>query len=266
MDQMWAQFRVRWEFVSRLYASVPADPEMRKRWLEARAPKHRPPQSKSLDEIAQEVYETMAEPPEAEDENEHQMLVFQRIVMPTGITQLAMRAATVRAHLKDCAMQVQTYVAGAVQGERAFATRVKNCVYPPARHPLLVAHRGTPFIPLYRIDGAPITQADSVQEKAVHIITPQGPRSAIKSIEFVEDAAMTFPLHVLRQPTRNVNRKETDPKTGKTRSVLREQAGKLVVSESDLKTMMLYGGVHGYAGERSEDGGRYAFDIVEEDA
>lgn len=221
---MWTRYLVKWEFLTSLYASVPADPEYIKRWLEARKPKVQPPQGRSLDEIAAEVAETTLNP---EEQRVPQMLVFQRI---KGV--LSMRAATVRAHLKDCATVLSTLYSGKVQGEKSFAVKVKNALYwPPDQY----------WIPILTKAGEPVMEASGVTERAVHFPGPRGPVSALKIFERVDDAMMQFPLLVLTQPS-----------------------GKGVISETDLKTLMMYGGTHGYGGERSYDGGRYVFTLAQE--
>jgi hypothetical protein len=255
---MWTTYRVRWEFISQLCASVPGNSDLIAKWLAARAPTARPPQSKSLEEIASEVIETLA----AGDESappEIATLVFQRV---NGV--LAVRLATIKAHLKDCAYQLQTYVAGYVQGEKALRTKVANAVYWPATDPVIMFH-GTPFIPILDRNGKPFSTPNGVRvradgeedgvgprEKAIHVRTPQGERSALKAFEFCEDAILEFPLSILTAPSRIVKR-------GKDLVTI---PGRPVIDEDDLKSIMLYGGMHGYAGERSEDGGRYAFTIT----
>lgn len=244
---MWTIYRVRWDFVTQLCASVPGNSDLIAGWLEARAPKVRPPQSKSLDEIAGEVIETLATP--EEEPEAPATLVFQRV---NGV--LAVRMATIKAHMKDCAYQLQTYVAGYMQGEKALRTKVANGVYWPMVEPV-ISFNGTPFVPILDKHGKPVTQPSGVREKAIHVITPMGQRSALKAFEFVEEAAIEFPLAVLTAPDRQVKR-------GKEVAIV---AGRPLINEDDLKKLFLYGGMHGYAGERSEDGGRYAYTITKEE-
>lgn len=223
---MWTRFDVRWDFVTDLCASVPGKSNLIEGWLKSRMPKSKPPEARPIDEIAAEVAETILAG--EDEERETTTLVFQRI---DGV--LSVRMATIRAHLKDCAYQISTYYTGKLQGEKSFSVRVKNNLYwPPEK----------PFIPILR-DGQPITEPTGVREKAVHFQTRMGPRSALKAFEYVEGASLNFSLLVLTQPN-----------------------GTHVVSEADLKTMFTYGGVHGYAGERSEDGGRYVFELTKQEA
>ena len=245
---MWTTYRVRWEFVTQLCASVPGDPKMVEKWLGARAPSVRPPHSKSLDEIGAEVIASQMEP---EEEQEYTTLVFQRV---NGV--LAVRMATIKAHLKDCARQLQNYMQGYVKGDATLRVKVANGVYWPPADKDIVTLNGTPFTPILTRDGKPVTEASGVRQKAIHVMTPTGPRSAIKTFEVVENAVIEFPLSILTAPARQVKR-------GKE---ILSVPGRPLIHDDDLKQLFLYGGVHGYGGERSEDGGRYAATHEREDA
>lgn len=224
---MWTTYRVRMEFLTKLCGGVPANPDLQKRWLEARKPENRPPQSKSIDEIASEVYETTTAAGVATEEMT--LHVFQR---HGGALAVGMR--TVRGHIKDISTVLSSLYVGKIAGERSFAVRVKNAVYyPPEVYWIPVLDART---------GKPIMEPTGRYDKAIHMMTPQGPRSAIKTLEYVEGAAIEFPLLVMTQPS-----------------------GKLVVSEADLKTVFTYGGTHGYGPERGDGEGRYAFTLKQDD-
>ena len=61
MTSMWTRYRVEWIFpLHKLCASVPADPDIVKKWLEARQPAVRPPAAKTINEIQEEVFATIA--------------------------------------------------------------------------------------------------------------------------------------------------------------------------------------------------------------
>lgn len=222
MDSIWSQYRVRWDFVTKLCGSVPADPEMRESWLKARMPSVRPPSSRSLAEINEEVVATLAEPIEEELGG---LLVFQRV---NGAC--CMRAGTIKAHLKDCARFLSSNYVGKIEGEKSFAVRFLNGVYPDPR---------TYWVPIQsQITGAPVSERSGVYDKAVHVMTRMGPRNSIKTIQYIDEARLEFVLLVMH-----------------------DKKGKDVVSVEDLTTMMQYGGVHGYAGERGDGEGRYLFTI-----
>lgn len=47
-ESLWTQYRVTWLFLTKLCGSVPADPELQKKWIEARQPKAKPPGGRSI--------------------------------------------------------------------------------------------------------------------------------------------------------------------------------------------------------------------------
>lgn len=216
---MWSVYRVRWEGLTQLCGSVPADPEIVKAWLDARKPTVRAPGSRSIDEVNEEVLATI-ERGDVFDEKECNILVFQR---NNGI--LCQRAATIKAHLKDCSRRLSTLV-GRVEKEKAFSTKVINYVYPDERQY---------WVPILRPDGTPVTKHDGERDKAIH---PRPGVSALKRFEWVDPWVIEFDLKVVEVVE-----------------------GKPAVSEDDLHKLMIYGGTHGYAGERGDGEGRYTYRI-----
>jgi len=218
--QLWTEYQVRWNFLTRLCASVPADPELVKTWLEARTPRVAPAGALSIEEINEEVLASI-ERGEGEADQSYSMLVFQRYA-----GSLVQRAATVKAHIKDCARVLSAQFVGRIQGERAFSTRVINGVYLDER---------TYWLPILRPDNAPIAQPDGAFDKAIHVKGPRGTINAIKRFEYLEPPTLiTFTLKVLGRS----------------------------VSDTDLHHLFTYGGVHGYAGERGDGEGRYEYELT----
>jgi hypothetical protein len=124
----------------------------------ARSP-GQPPNTKSLDEITEEVFATLAT--DQEGEADSNILTFQR--HEGG---LVMRAATVRAHLKDCARVLSGFT-GRLERERSFATRFINAVYPdPVQY----------WLPILRPDGSPVTKHDGAHRRSR---TPRAPALAL---------------------------------------------------------------------------------------
>jgi hypothetical protein len=220
---IWVNYKVTWLFLTKLCGSVPADPELMQKWLEARQPRVRPPGGRTIDEIQQEVFTTLATESESEEEQVDQsLLVFQR---ENGV--LVQRAATVRAHMKDCARILSAQYIGKIQGERSFSTKVLNGVYPDERQY---------WLPILRPEGDPVTDADGRRDKAVHVRGPKGQAmNALKTFEFIQPARIDFTLKVLGGS----------------------------VKMKDLDTLFRYGGVHGFAGERGDGEGRYTHTIEE---
>lgn len=178
MSDIWSKYEVQMDFLTKLVASVPADPELVQKWLESRKPANRPPDSKSIAEVAQEVMDTL---PESEEVG---MNVFQRF--EGG---LVIRLATVRAHLKDCARTLSRLYVGKVEGEKSFAVKVINGLYyPPDVYWLPI---------LSQVDDKQFREATGAQDKPVHAQTPRGPINALKRFEFVENARLRVPLWIL---------------------------------------------------------------------
>jgi len=218
---MWTRYDVEWKFVTKLCGSLPADPELQRKWLESRKPRVRPPDSKSIDEIVEEV---AASTPEVPDE-ERGLYVFQR--QEGG---LVLRMATIRAHIKDCARVLSSLYIGRIEKEKSFAVKVLNSVYYPKEvYWTSVLEQG---------DGQQVKAPTGQYDKPIHVKTMQGERSALKTFEFVEGAMLRFQLDILTQPS-----------------------GRQVISQDDLETVMDYGGTHGYGGERSDGEGRYDFTL-----
>lgn len=221
LASVWTPITVRWDFVSHVYAQVPGDPEVIAKWIEARKPRVRPPGGKSIDEIQEEVFASLAE---GEPEPEYQMLVFQYVELE-GQRVIALRQETIRAHLKDCASVLSAQFIGKVEKERSFAVKFKNGVYLDPR---------TRWLPLRRPDGSVITKPDGEIDRMVH--TWRG--NALKRIQYLEaPLSVTFRLLLLGRS----------------------------ITAKDLGRVLDYGGVHGYGGERSLDGGKYLPNIEETD-
>lgn len=231
---MWKKYKVTLEFNNRLCGSTPLDPEMMAAWLDARKPAVRPPGSRSQDEILAEAMGSVATQNLAE-ENEG---IEQRTTLGFQAFKgnLMMRGGTVKAHLKDCSRIISSFSAR-IEGERSFAVKVINCVYV-----------GEYWIPILK-NGKILTKPDGFFDKSVHMNTPRGPRSAIKRIGYVEGATMDFTLNIME----TVKGKDREGK----------DKGGDVVHLKDLKSLLDYGSVHGYAGERGDGEGRYTYKIQE---
>jgi hypothetical protein len=134
---------------------------------------------------------------------------------------LVMGGRTIRAHIKDMARKVGALM-GKLEGERAYSTRIINTVY-PSEEWITIAHP----------DGTPFTEATGTREKFVHSWTPRGPISAIKVFEFVEGAQLNLTIKIFGNS----------------------------VKYQDLETLFMYGGTHGYAGERGDGQGKYSFEL-----
>lgn len=206
------------KFLTRLCGSVPADPDLQKRWLESRQPKTKPASGPSADELLAEVSNTTP----TIDEEPPGFCVFQR-----HEGKLVLRQATFRAHIKDCARILSSMYMkkGEEKGERSFSVRALNGVYyPPENY----------WVPILNTEGQTLDAPTGQFDKPIHVRTFQGERSALKTMEYVDNAMVRFVLRILTH-----------------------QGGKPVVTEKELEEVFEYGGTHGYGGERSDGQGRY---------
>lgn len=213
---LFTDYAVTWNFVNPLCGSVPQDPEIVAKWLESRMPTSKPAEGRDLIEIQEEVLATLSEPAEP-----HEVAVLGFQSHGPG---LAVRGATIRAHLKDCARQLSRYVVGKIKGETSFAVRVVNTVYVRDE-----------WVSITRPDGQHVLVPDGHIEKPFSAMTPRGPISAFKRFAYVEPASLRFSIRVLGG----------------------------AVGKDDLERIMQYGGLHGYAGERGMGYGRYVIEQLD---
>lgn len=233
--QMWTLFDVRLNFLTKLCGSTPGNPALIETWTNVRASKRKsiPPDAKSIPEIQEEVLASLAQEAESEEEppaiNVFQRwtpelaILFPHLVLPTGT--LLLRAATFRAHIKDCSRVLSTNYIGRAEGEKSFSSRVMNCVY---EDPKMY------WVPILRPSGEFVTEPDGAETKPIHARGPRGlPVDALKTFEWIQPASVVFHLQVL----------------GNT------------IKKEDLETVLMYGGTHGYGGERSAGEGKYTFSV-----
>jgi hypothetical protein len=175
---------VTWTFLTRLCASVPADPDMIRKWIETREPRVKPAGALSIEEINEEVLASI-ERGEGEPDQSYSMLVFQRHA--GGLVE---RYGTVKAHAKDCARILSSQYIGKIEGEKAFSSRITNGLYPDAAQY---------WIPICRENGDPVRQADGAFDKAIHVyVHGRGQMNALKRFEYIEPPSqMTFTVKVL---------------------------------------------------------------------
>jgi hypothetical protein len=192
-------------------------------WLEARKPTVKPEGGKSIQEISEEVIDSLqASEKEAQDIEERTTLSFQK-----NDDFLVMRGGTIRAHLKDCARVLSSFSEKPVKGEglRSLAVRAVNSIYIEDY-----------WVPILK-NGKQTKFTDGSFDKAVHIMTPQGPRNALKRIHYVENPTLIFNLLIMT----------TDKST---------------ITQADIERIMEYGCIHGYAGERGDGEGRYNYEVT----
>ena len=226
---LWNYFRVKWTFLHKLCGQTPADPKIIAAWIRARRARVRAPGAKSIDEINAEVLDAIARGEGellSEEERASEMASSKLVFCYDLEGNLAMRAATVKAHIKDCSRVLHRQYIGRIEKELTFATRVANGVYPLETQywiPILDAKTGQPR-----------RKPDGEYEKPIHVRGPRGETlNALKCFDYVTGVRMEFILKVLGTS----------------------------VAVPDLHTIFQYGGTHGYAGERGDGEGKYIYEL-----
>jgi len=191
-------------FTEMLCGSVPLSKEIIPDWLKSRMPTNKPENSRTIEELASEVEGTIQEA------EEKVTLGFQQ-----DEKGLFIRGGNIKAHLKDCANQIKDIV------------KIKN---------LRSKIANKVFVSEYRVylkdeQGNFIQKSSGDFEQPVHVITPLGPRNALKKIQYINSPKMKFSLQILED-------KEIDIEL--------------------IKKIFIYGSIHGFGGERGMGEGRYS--------
>jgi len=203
---MWTKYEVELKFTTPFASSTPKNPKDIAAMLEARMPATPPEDAIPLPELAEQV----AGEVEATTEVERGYATFKR-----DENGLYYEARCVRAHIKDCANQLQGLL-----GIKALKAKVANRVYvEPAR------------IYLEK------TEPDGSETRIIHAMTMKGPRSSLKTIDYVDKPILKFNLKVLDDD---------------------------VIDRDILEAIFEYGSEHGMGQERSQDWGKYELVKLEE--
>jgi len=203
---MWKKYEVELHFTTQFASSTPKNPKDIEAMLLARAPSKPPENPTPLPELAEQV----AEEVEAAEEVERGYATFKR-----DEKGLYYEARCVRAHIKDCANVLQTWL-----GIKALKSKVANRVYVEPDK-------------IYLDKSEP----DGNETRIVHAMTMKGPRSSLKTIDFVDKPVLKFTLKVMDDG---------------------------VIDEKILKAIFEYGSEHGMGQERSQDWGKYEMVRLEE--
>ena len=203
---MWTKYEVELKFTTPFASSTPKNPKDIEAMLEARMPAKPPEDAIPLPELAEQVSEEV----EATTEVERGYATFKR-----DENGFYYEARCVRAHIKDCANQLQGLL-----GIKALKAKVANRVYvQPAK--------------IYLGKQEP----DGNETRIVHAMTMKGPRSSLKTIDYIDKPTLKFTLKVLDDG---------------------------VIDRDILEAIFEYGGEHGMGQERSQDWGKYELVKMEE--
>jgi hypothetical protein len=204
---MWKRYKVQLQFTTPFASSTPKNPKDIEAMLEARMPSKPPENAMPIPELVEQI---AGEVEATEEEVERGYATFKR-----DDNGLYYEARCVRAHIKDCANQLQ-----GILGIKALKAKVANRVYiEPAK--------------IYLGKSEP----DGSEVRIIHAMTMKGPRSSLKTIDYVVDARLDFTLRVLEDG---------------------------VIDRDILGAIFEYGGTHGIGQERSQDWGKYELAKLEE--
>ena len=211
---MWKKYEVELRFTTPFASSTPKNPKDIDAMLIARAPSEA--ELRKRKEAGEEIVplgelgEQVAEEVKASEEVERGYATFKR-----DDKGLYYEARCIKAHIKDCANQLQGFLE-----TKALKSKVANRVYvEPAK--------------IYLGKSEP----DGSEVRIVHAMTMKGPRSSLKTIDFVDSPVLKFRLKMLDDG---------------------------VIDEEILKAIFEYGGEHGMGQERSQDWGKYKLEKLEE--
>ncbi len=211
---MWKIFEVELQMTGKFAASVPKSKEGILAMLQNRMPAKPPPDFIPIEELAEEVAAKVNGPGEGE-ETEDDELKYGWATFLRNEEGLYYEGRGIRGHLKDCANQIKDILQPPV---KALKAKVSNKVYVE-----------TDIIPL------DAKEPSGTEQLFVQVLTPRGPRSSIKYIDFLEKPLLKFRLKVLDDD---------------------------VITKDILDTIFEYGCVHGVGQERSQGWGRYTYKIT----
>lgn len=210
---MWSKYQVTMEFTNKLMGGIPKNEEVIKAWINARKPSEAQfakrlaagevmtPVAVLAEEVAEEVGATS-------DEEQRAWCGFK-----SDEKGLYLDGYPAKAHLKDCANVLQKLL-----GVKALKSKVADRVY--VEEDKLYLGKAEP---------------DGYIEHPVHIMTMQGPRSALKRNDYVEKPILRFTLRVLEDN---------------------------VITQELLESLFEYGSLHGFGAERGMGYGRYNWNLT----
>ena len=210
MAVKWQRYQVILHMVGWFGASIPRTPNEIRNMLNHRMPTTIPEGAVPMEELAEQVIAEVG----ADEEQPPGWATFKRDAQG-----LYYEGRTVRGHLKDCALQVQ----GFYPAVKNFRAKFVNRVYIQDDK-----------IRLLR-EGQLVTVIDGTETRFIQVMTRQGPRSAIKYLDYVDQPHLTFVVQIMDDG---------------------------VIKLEHLQTVLDYGSMHGMGAERSQGWGRYTVAAV----
>ena len=213
---LWLMYEVGLQIEGQFASSLPRTTEEIRGMLEHRMPTRKPEDATPIDQLADQVALQVGATSK-DDEDEDYLpgwATFKR-----DESGLYYEGRQIRGHIKDCALQIAPIKQSSIKN---FRSKVANKVYVM-----------DDIIPLWKdiLNNERYTETDGAEERFVQVMTRQGPRSAIKYIDYINDPYMSFRIKVLNDG---------------------------IITIDDVETIFEYGSVHGIGQERSQGWGRYS--------
>lgn len=183
-NPMFRQYDIRIEMTGKFAAGIPKNPESLLSFLESRSPETPPEDATPLPELVKEIEGEVFDP-----------TISKEASLTTTFKKddegLVYEARGVKAHLKECAQ-----ILG--QGHfdlAAMKSRVANRI-----------NIEPEMIPITR-DGERVTVPDGQEIRPITVMTMQGPRTAIKVVDFVDKITLAFSIVVLEDKVFQIDEK-----------------------------------------------------------
>lgn len=178
--ELWEFYEVQMNFNYRVCGSVPMSKEIVPIWLNSRKPKVKPDDAKPIEELIEEVNESIQE------DMERTTLGFQQ-----DDNGFFLRGGTFKAHMKDCANKIKELL-----GITAFRNKLAESVFVEDYKNYIVKN------------GEFVKESDGSYEQPVHawVWTGNMPKQihALKVIHFVEQPSIRIVLRVRRSQFINI--------------------------------------------------------------
>jgi len=186
---MFEVYKLRMEFNERLCGSVPLSDQAIEAWLASRTPEKKPNEGASLEKIAKEVRATVMEEAETVDKEGLISLGFQQ--QDDG---LVLRAGTLKAHIKDCSLQL---FRAKIVKITSFRSKVANWVYI------------SPYwLSILKANGEAVNEPDGEFTQSVHTMTRTGPINALKRIYYVDKPIVEAEIKLVTNPEISIDHLE----------------------------------------------------------
>tara|TARA_R110000824_G_C15190516_1_gene674685 strand:- start:438 stop:1115 length:678 start_codon:yes stop_codon:yes gene_type:complete len=91
-----------------------------------------------------------------------------------------------------------------------------------------------------------VSEPTGSDERPIHVVTPMGPRSALKKSDYVEDAELSFTVKALDEPLKTTKEKNR------------------VLPSAYVPALLEYASENGLGADRSQENGKFTVDSIEE--